>query len=650
LKATRAMTLFLAMALLALVFLDLPIPIVRANPVILRVTVTGATSDLSCGTSWANPCGLQHALKDVAVPGDELWVASGTYTPTTGITRTETFKLRNGIALYGGFAMTETLRSERNFTTNVTILSGNINWQGNSNDNSYHVVTGSGVTNTAVLDGFSVTGGNANGSDPNDRGAGVYNYQGNPTLINVTFSGNSAHNFGGGMYSDYWSSPALTNVTFSGNSAGNGGGMFNYQGNPTLTNVTFSGNSAYISGGGMSNNFSSPTLINVAFSGNLVTAGGGLISDGGGGMFNLDSNPTLTNVTFTSNTTSASGGGMYNWTSSPTLTNTTFVSNTASTSGGGMYNDYFSSPTLTNVAFSGNSAPNGSDGTYDDGGGGMYNRSGSPTLTNTTFSGNSAINGGGIYNNFSARPTLTNVTFSSNTASANGGAMYNGSSSDQTFHNTIVWGNTPSGSQIVNDSSTLSLYDSVLQGGCPAGSSTCINIITDDPRLGALGHWGGSTQTVPLLPGSSATNAGNNATCAPTDQRNKPRVGTCDIGAFEFQGFTLTKTLGDNQLTPISSPFATPLAVTLTETGSPLPFPGVTITFTAPASGASAAWSGSLVQTATTNPSGVATVGPPISNSIFGSYAVTAQAAIATAPVTFTLTNALGHYFPLIRR
>ena len=162
-------------------------------------------------SSWANACSLQTALTDSG-SGDQIWVAAGMYKP--GAARTDTFQLKNGVAVYGGFAGTETLLTERNPAANVAILSGDLNGDDsgftNNGENSYHVVTGSGTDNTAVLDGFTITGGNANGSFPNDNGGGMYNNTGSPTLFNVTFSGNSAIYGGGGMY-NYTSSPTLTN-------------------------------------------------------------------------------------------------------------------------------------------------------------------------------------------------------------------------------------------------------------------------------------------------------------------------------------------------------------------------------------------------------------------------------------------------------
>jgi hypothetical protein len=130
---------------------------------ILYVQPSGLTSG-TCN-SWANSCGLQYAL-GLATATDKIWVALGTYYPTTGTDRTVSFTLKNGVGLYGGFDGTETLLTERDPITNVTILSGDIGTTSNINDNSYHVVTSSDRDNSAVLDGFTITNGNANGTAP----------------------------------------------------------------------------------------------------------------------------------------------------------------------------------------------------------------------------------------------------------------------------------------------------------------------------------------------------------------------------------------------------------------------------------------------------------------------------------------------------
>ena len=282
----------------------------------------GVTGGDASGNSWANAYpDLQNALTNASAPA-EIWVAAGTYLPTTVTTdRNATFQMKTGVAIYGGFDGTETAREDRDWLTNPTILSGDINGSGNLTGNSYTVVTGSNTENTAILDGFTVTGGNADGSsdsvDGQQFGGGMVNIAGSPTLNNLSFSGNSAGN-GGGMYNfTFDANPTLTNVSFSGNSASaSGGGMLIRRSNPTLTNVSFSGNSADF-GGGMYNFQASATITNVSFSGNSARIKAG-------GMYNSDrSNPTIRNSIFWNNSTngtiSSADASIFNLTSVPAI-------------------------------------------------------------------------------------------------------------------------------------------------------------------------------------------------------------------------------------------------------------------------------------------------------------------------------------------
>jgi len=227
----------------------------------------GPTHD---GQSWITAyTDLQDAL-DAAASGDDIWVAEGIYVPTNVAGRAATFQLVDGVGLYGGFEGSEMWRHQRDWAAHPTVLSGDIGTTGNDSDNAYHVISATNVTSSTVLDGFTIIGGNADGSGPEGLGGGMVNDGGSPTVLNVTFSGNSAGSDGGGVYNANGASPTLTNVAFSGNSAGShGGGMYNANGSdPTLANVTFSGNSAGNHGGGVYNDSSSPTLHNSILWGN----------------------------------------------------------------------------------------------------------------------------------------------------------------------------------------------------------------------------------------------------------------------------------------------------------------------------------------------------------------------------------------------
>ena len=240
---------------------------------------------------------MQAALTNVT--DGEIWVATGTYYPTTGIDRAISFQLANCVAIYGGYP---TGGGTRDWNANVTTLSGDIGIANDDTDNSYHVVVGDGsvtaIDNRAILDGFVISWGYADGSTPNDTGGGIFNDTSSPTLTHLTITGNFAVYSGGGI-SNYLSSPFLTNVTITGNSAGEeGGGIENYDNsNPTLINVTITGNSGGFYGGGITNYQSSPILTNVTITGNSAGEGAGID--------NYDnSNPTLTNVIIWGNTDS----------------------------------------------------------------------------------------------------------------------------------------------------------------------------------------------------------------------------------------------------------------------------------------------------------------------------------------------------------
>ena len=325
-----------------------------------NVYVDDDAAGVGDGTSWTNAyiC-LQNALA-AARPGDEIRVAQGIYKPDQQVVisarfgtqivasgdRTATFQLISWVTIKGGYAgFGEPDPNDRDIELYETVLSGDLNGD-DANvpnpfdlgteptriENSYHVVTGSGTDETAVLDGLAITAGNANGNQPHDKGGGMLNDSGSPTVENCTFTGNSARVIGGGMLNDVRSSTVVTNCTFTRNLARlDGGGMFNFSGGiPTVENCTFSGNSAKL-GGGMYNDVeSNATVTNCMFSANWAESHGG-------GMYNdVESNTTVTNCTFSDNWAESQGGGMYNLSSHPTLTNCIFSENSAEEWGGGI--------------------------------------------------------------------------------------------------------------------------------------------------------------------------------------------------------------------------------------------------------------------------------------------------------------------------
>ncbi len=241
---------------------------------------TGANN----GTSWANAFTNLDTALSAAISGDELWVAAGTYKP--GMLTTDRFNLKSDVALYGGFAGTESARSGRDWAANTTILSGDLNgddtsgW-GNRADNAVNVLYASGLTGV-VLDGVTVLG----GYSTTGNGGGLSASASTVTVANCVFTDNRALN-GGGLYLN--STPAtIESCRFVSNgtpSGGQGAGLWAQSA------------SAGVSG----------TILNSVFFDNVCGVSG---SGDGGGAWLKDNSYTLVNCTIHGNYAGRRGGGL----------------------------------------------------------------------------------------------------------------------------------------------------------------------------------------------------------------------------------------------------------------------------------------------------------------------------------------------------
>ncbi|HEY5914712.1 MAG TPA: right-handed parallel beta-helix repeat-containing protein [Verrucomicrobiae bacterium] len=500
----------------------------------ITIYVDDSATGANNGSSWADAYNsLQDALS-VTRAGDEVRVAAGTYKPDQGRRQTPgdraaTFLLKSGVTLKGGFAGVGAPAPEaRDVELYETILSGDL--AGNDvpvaasalvneptrAENSYHVLTGFATEATPpVLDGFTITGGNANGDyGINPRlsfGGGLLNWEqlGELTVSACTFTGNSASIDGGGIYVSAYSRPIVTDCTFGGNQAGGvglngtGGGISLYWGCAgTITRCNFSGNA----GSGVALTFDGWT--------DFWESG-------------REQSTTVLDCTFIGN----SGGGAYGF-------------------GGGMYN-----------------------GTH---GSGYFNNSALPPtkVINCLFVGNMANWGGALFN-LQSGVQIINCTIADNVSSM-GGAMVNlyGGEAEKLIpavSNSILWNNGADqivdtyglGNNIVPPITIVTYSD--VQGGYPGTGN-----IDADPLFADTGGR--------LSGASPCINAGDNG-AVPADVKadldGHPRIvnGTVDLGAFESSP-TLSITADFN-----GTPIPAGRTVWFNSVLKPQGLPGLPVTF-----------------------------------------------------------------------
>jgi parallel beta-helix repeat protein len=357
----------------------------------------------------------------------------------------------------------------------------------------------------------------------------------------------------------------------------------------------------------------------------LGTAAGVTISGGDAvRVFQVDNGVTasLTGLTITGGSTTGNGGGLYD-DGTLTLNSVTVAGNTAAAGGG-----------LFIAAGAGTAATTGQVGITE---------RGTTTIVNCTVTGNSAATGGALYTD--ATVDLSACTIANNTA-ATGGGIDNAADGSATLEDTIVAANvapggSPSdigGSNAVGVAGTYDLVGTGGSGGLAGGTGNIILTSLVGLELAPLGHYGGPTPTIPLLPGSLAIGTGTVIPGISTDQRGEPLSASVDIGAFQSQGFTLTVVAGSTpQATITGTAFANPLAVTVTAIDPIEPVAGGVVNFTVnPApNGASASLSAA---TATIGSDGSAQV-TATANSVAGSFTVTASGIGPASTASFSLKN-----------
>jgi len=500
------------------------------------IYVDDSTNGLNDGSSWADAYNyLQDALTDAnsAVKPVEIRVAQGIYKPDQGVGQTPgnrdaTFQLINGVTIKGGYAGFGRLNpDDRDIESLKTVFSGDLNGDDgtkftNYGDNSYHVVTGSGTDLTAVLDGLTITGGNA-ASYPSDCGGGINNINGSPCVTNCKFTVNSSEYRGGGMCNYGFSNPVVTNCVFERNRANNcGGGTYNEASSPTLINCTFTENNARYSGGGVFNEGKcSIKMTNCTFSKNSA--------DSGGGMSDTEySYSTMNDCTFTENTAGRGGGMLLD--GSSMLTNCTFCGNSGGNGGGLTCDGHKSTPTLINCRFIANSAARG---------GGVYTYEcisvpPSCLFSNCIFIGNSATVEGGGMDIKSSVVRLMNCTFTDNLSEGTGGGIYNWAPPHTVYPiltNCLLW----------NNRDRYGVTESAqFEGTAPTINYCCIQYWSG--KFGGIGNIGNNPLLAPdsyhLKQGSPCIDTGDPAGnyTEQTDIDGQPRItgGRVDIGADEF--------------------------------------------------------------------------------------------------------------------
>ncbi len=373
------------------------------------------------GQSWETAYRfLQDALV-AAQPGcgvEEIHIAQGSYRPDrdevnpggTG-DREAAFVPPDGVAVMGGYAGLGSADPDaRDVALYETILSGDLLGDDEPGfvgyeENSNHVLHSNEEGTTVMLEGVTVTGGNADLSDyPAGYGAGMSAVGTNLSIEQCTFIRNSALTRGGGLYIRDGVA-TLEDCTFADNrvaidkpsSVNRGGGACFSDSAVSATHCKFVGNRIVLGGkgGGLYNDHSNTDLVGCLFEQNMAEVGGGAYMYG--------EMLTVNGCFFTGNAAEY-GGGFYHNVGIVTVTDSVFNDNVAEQRGGGLFFD--ASIVVADSLIVGNSAAIG---------GGIYSVKGVSTLLNSRVESNSAAAGGGL-GIFSGNLEVENCEITANSA------------------------------------------------------------------------------------------------------------------------------------------------------------------------------------------------------------------------------------------
>ncbi len=261
----------------------------------LHVLPTG--DDTASGADWSSARRSVTNALSTAIPGDEIWVAKGTYL--------ERITLKPGVALYGGFVGTETDLAQRDFVAHRTILDGNA-------DGPVVQVQGGGTE--TILDGFTIQNGMGGGIRCFDTQCILRN-----NLVRANIS-SSAAAYGGGIYVKGVTrdvAPLIEGNRIIQNYAFDGGGISCIDASPRILRNVITWNTAQQNGGGISCwRDSSPRIENNVIAANTASwIDATVVPVGGGGIFatadDLDGRPHPTAVSapvILNNVVAANGG------------------------------------------------------------------------------------------------------------------------------------------------------------------------------------------------------------------------------------------------------------------------------------------------------------------------------------------------------